>query len=158
MPGARFYIWGANIESPAGGSIVVLAQQPFQTRAEAAFDFGFDVRGEVVDHVLHDQVRGGTQFAVQVQQVVWVLAGGGCRRGGSGGWSRFYGRLRRADRVEQHRNLFLVSVLDRVGQQRWLQVVIAEQLADRLEVVQQVRGLLQRFWSVHRNAQSRCKR
>ena len=63
-----------------------------------------------------------------------------------------------ADRIEQHRNLFLITVLDRVGQQGRLQVVIAEQLADRLEVVQQVRGLLLRFWSVHRNAQSRCKR
>src|SRR3546814_1219596 len=41
-------------------------------------------------------------------------------------------------------------VLHRIGQQRWLQVVVAEQLADRLEVVQQVRGLLWRFWSVHR--------
>ena len=42
-------------------------QQPFHARFEAAFDFGFDVRGEVVDHVLHDQLRGGAQFAVQVQ-------------------------------------------------------------------------------------------
>ncbi|MNL60182.1 hypothetical protein D3C87_1839750 [compost metagenome] len=122
------------------------------------------MRGEIVDHVLHDQLRGGAQFAVQVQQVIRVLAGGGRRRRRGDGFNdrgrrcRYDGWRRFAHGVEQHGNLFLITFLDRVGQQRRLQVVIAEQLADRLKVVQQVRGLLQRFWSVHRNAQSRCKR
>ena len=69
-------------------SIVVLAQQPLKSRTEAAFDFGFDVRGEIVDHVLHDQLCGGAQFAVQVQQVIRVLIGDWRR-------CRFYGRSRR---------------------------------------------------------------
>ena len=40
------------------------AIEAFATRLKAAFDFGFDVRREVVDHVLHDQLRGGAQFVV----------------------------------------------------------------------------------------------
>jgi hypothetical protein len=49
------------------GSAVVLTQQPFHSRIKPAFDLVLDVRGKVVDHVLHDQLRGGTQFGVQVQ-------------------------------------------------------------------------------------------
>ena len=70
-----------------------------------------------------------------------LLAAGAGSAAGAGGVGSTAG-AGCADRVEQHRNLFLITVFDRIGQQRRLQVVIAEQLADRLEVVQQVRGLV----------------
>jgi hypothetical protein len=47
------------------------------------------------------------------------------------------------DHIEQQRDLTFAS--DRVGQKRGLQRVIVKQLADRLEVVQQVRGIFKVF-------------
>ncbi len=58
------------------------------------------------------------------------------------------GRLLVAHHIEQQGNLYFAA--DGLGQQWRLQVFIAEQFTDRLEVIQQVRGLLQRIGSVHR--------
>ena len=135
----------SQVRSRAQGRLFVLTQQPFHTCIETAFDFGFDVRREVVDHVLHDQLRGGTQFAVEVEQGIRALVHRAplvaqqVSGAGTGGGSTAAGCV--AYRVKQHRNLFLFAIVDRVGQQRRLQVVIAEQLADRFKIVQQVSWL-----------------
>jgi hypothetical protein len=57
---------------------LMLAEQALHVRIEAAFDFGFDVRGKVVDDVLHDRLRSRAQFVVQMhQQGVGGFFGGG---------------------------------------------------------------------------------
>ena len=43
-------------------------------RIETAFDLGFDVRGEVVDHVLHDRLGSRAQFFVQMHRVARIAS------------------------------------------------------------------------------------
>ena len=49
----------------ASGSAVALAEQATQAGLQAAAQFGFDLRGEVVDDFLQDQFGGRSQLVVQ---------------------------------------------------------------------------------------------
>nr|GEY46165.1 hypothetical protein [Tanacetum cinerariifolium] len=135
-------------------SALVLSQEAFHPRIQTALDFVLDVRGEVVDHVLHDQLCRCAKFGINVQQRIGTRrAGRGFRRSrcrrdeGSGGLGREQGNVVGAgfmlfggyhlagDDIEQHGNL-LIGV-NRLGQQRRLGRIIAQQLANGLEVIQQ---------------------
>ncbi len=53
--------WPAAIASKLGShkGLLVLAQQSLHPRIQPTLDFGFDMRGEVIDDILHDQLCGG---------------------------------------------------------------------------------------------------
>ena len=47
---------------------LMLGEQPLHMGIKAALDLGFKMRGEVVDHVLHDGLGRGAQLSVQMHQ------------------------------------------------------------------------------------------
>ena len=105
----------------------MLGEQALHMCIEAAFDFGFDVRGEVVDHILHDRLRRGAQLFVQMnQQGVRGFFGLG-RRGYAG--QRYLGRFGLlADDFRKQRDLrnLRTFAAHHLGQQGRLQVFIPQ--------------------------------
>ena len=56
-----------------GASGFARGQQARQAGFQATLEFGFDLRHEVVDHILQNQLRCGAQLAIEVLQVAGAV-------------------------------------------------------------------------------------
>src|SRR5690606_28268585 len=123
---------GARPRQTSGGMRLAAgrADQAFGTVFQAAPELGLDLRHEIVDHFLQDQLRRGSQLVIE------VAFGKGAEGRSHGRFARLFEGLVRGgfDDFREQR--------DAVGVQCFVQrvLLVTEQGADRLEVAEQLRG------------------